>query len=62
MPIPKPTSNENEKEFISRCISEISGEYDQKVAAGICYTQWRRKDKMSAVERVRQRLDEIMKK
>jgi len=30
MPLPTPKSNENENEFISRCISVISKEKDDK--------------------------------
>jgi len=47
MPIPKPGKDEEEKEFISRCMSDavMNKEYpDQKVRAGVCYTQWREKD------------------
>lgn len=39
MPIPKRGSGETEKEFIPRCISEISGEYEQDQAVAICYQQ-----------------------
>lgn len=48
MPIPVPTDKENEDAFISRCISEIYNEYGQEQSAGICYSQWRDKDKMSS--------------
>jgi hypothetical protein len=47
MPIPVPTAAETEQEFVSRCISEISGEYEQEVAAGICYSTYRQETKMS---------------
>ncbi len=40
-PIPSPSGDEQENEFISRCMSEISGEYEQDVALGICYSKWR---------------------
>ncbi len=46
MPLPTP-SGESENEFISRCMSEISGEYDQDQALAICYSQWRGKSKMN---------------
>lgn len=39
MPIPKPESGELENDFISRCVSEISGEYETEQALGICYSQ-----------------------
>jgi len=41
MPIPKPSPGESEQEFVSRCISEISNEYDQQQAAAICYNTFR---------------------
>jgi hypothetical protein len=47
MPIPKPTAAETEQEFVSRCIGEISGEYEQEQAAGICYSTYRQETKMS---------------
>ena len=47
MPIPKPQKDENKNTFISRCVSEISGEYEQSQALGICYTEWERKDEFS---------------
>ncbi len=43
MPIPKPKPEEKESDFISRCISAISGEYDKDQAAAICYSQFREK-------------------
>jgi hypothetical protein len=39
MPIPKRESGERENEFIPRCVSEISGEYEQDQALAICYQQ-----------------------
>jgi len=39
-PIPSPESGEDESQYMSRCISEISGEYDQDVALGICIGKW----------------------
>lgn len=39
MPIPKRNKGEREDEFIPRCISEISGEYEQDQAVAICYQQ-----------------------
>lgn len=39
MPIPQRKQGEDEQTFISRCISEIAGEYDQQQAAAICYQQ-----------------------
>ena len=39
MPIPTPTPLETRDEYISRCIADLSGEYDAKQAAAICYAQ-----------------------
>jgi hypothetical protein len=39
MPIPSKTPLETRDEYIGRCISELSGEYDRKQAAAICYSQ-----------------------
>ena len=62
MPIPTPTSNESEKEFISRCIKAIYDEYGQEQSAGICYGTWRKKNRMSAQQRVQSRINEIKDK
>lgn len=40
MPIPLPKSSENKSQFVSRCISEISGEYKQDQALAICISTW----------------------
>jgi len=40
MPIPTP-SNETQREFISKCTSAISDEYDSEQALAICYDSWR---------------------
>tara|TARA_B110000503_G_scaffold51683_1_gene83356 strand:- start:132 stop:281 length:150 start_codon:yes stop_codon:yes gene_type:complete len=37
MPIPERTPLETRDEFITRCISDLTGEYDSKQAAAICY-------------------------
>lgn len=42
-PIPSPSGDEDEQTYVSRCIGEISGEYEQDVAAAICYSKWREK-------------------
>jgi hypothetical protein len=39
MPIPKRNQGEQEQDYISRCISNISDEYEQTQAAAICYQQ-----------------------
>lgn len=40
-PVPSPSGGEDEQTYVSRCISEIIGEYGQEQAAAICYTKWR---------------------
>jgi len=45
MPVPKPSSEEKEAEFISRCMSskKMVDEYpDQKQRTSICYDSWRK--------------------
>lgn len=44
MPLPKPRSDESEKEFISRCMGKQSmvDEFpDQKKRSAVCYKQYR---------------------
>lgn len=44
MPLPKPTGKETQQEFISRCMSELKGEFPYKYQRlAVCYTQWREK-------------------
>ena len=50
MPIPNPGQSEDQNEFISRCMSEISGEYEQDQALGICYTTWERENMSEEME------------
>ncbi len=39
-PIPSPSSDETESDYMSRCISEISGEYEEDQAVAICIGKW----------------------
>lgn len=49
MPIPKPQGGEQEEKYISRCISEISSEYDvEGQAYAVCKSTYD-KDKMSKI-------------
>lgn len=51
MPIPQPSKGEREEEYISRCMSEIGGEYDDSTqAVAVCYSTLReaRGQKMTA--------------
>lgn len=42
-PIPSPSGDEDEQTFIGRCMSEISGEYEQEQALAICYKKYEEK-------------------
>jgi hypothetical protein len=49
MPIPKPTANQTENEYISECIAFLVGEgKDKEQAAAICYDNWKNKDKQQS--------------
>jgi hypothetical protein len=64
MPIPNQQQGEQNDAFVSRCISELVGEYEQDQAAAICYQQrdvqlmnnkeWRREFVSSADNKVKQ--------
>lgn len=41
MPIPSPKPGESESDFVGRCISEISNEYDQEQSIAICFNTYR---------------------
>ncbi len=45
MPIPKPKQNEKQKEFVMRCVADLSNEYDQDQALAICYNEYKNKNK-----------------
>jgi len=53
MPIPSVKSAEKEQDYISRCMSVITNEYDQEQAAAICYSTWRESKNMSESEEFR---------
>jgi hypothetical protein len=40
-PIPSPEGGESESDYMSRCISEISGEYEQDQSIAICIGKWK---------------------
>ena len=42
-PIPSPSGDEDEQSYISRCMKEIGGEYEQEMGLAICYSKWREK-------------------
>lgn len=55
MPIPKPREGESEREFISRCMENdtMNEDYpDREQRAGVCYTQWRRRNRRSTMKSI----------
>lgn len=42
-PIPSPNADESENDYMNRCISEISGEYEQDQSIAICIGKWKEK-------------------
>jgi hypothetical protein len=49
MPLPKPEANENQQDFISRCMANdvMNSEFpEQDQRAGVCYSQWREEHKL----------------
>lgn len=50
MPLPKPSKNQKEKEFISKCMGDSAMLKDfpsQKQRAAVCYSQFKKKAKAS---------------
>jgi len=50
MPLPKPSKNQKEKDFISKCMgdSDMLKEFpSQKQRAAVCYSQFSKKSKAS---------------
>ena len=48
MPIPRPRTDENKDDFMSRCMSDdnMQEEFpDDKQRVAVCYDQWRKKEK-----------------
>jgi hypothetical protein len=45
MPIPSVRPNEKQREFISRCYTQIKDEYPKAQGFGICYSVWKEKEK-----------------
>ena len=45
MPIPKPRKDEKQKDFMMRCVAQISKEYKRDQAVAICYNKWKENDK-----------------
>lgn len=63
MPIPKPKSDENEKDFMSRCMGDpIMQEYGQDQRAAICYKQARKSEVLKKINKGIQSLREHIEK
>jgi len=58
MPIPKVNQGEPEEEFISRCMTAISDEYDNKQAYAICKNEL---DKANGISLTKWRRDFVYK-
>lgn len=54
MPIPAPRGSEQQKDYVSRCYTEIKDEYDKAQAFAICYSKWREK-KMSQIAKLKRK-------
>ena len=51
MPLPTPRSGESRNDFISRCISQTQGEFnDNAQRAAVCNSQWDKKQKNLAIK------------
>lgn len=62
MPIPTPSADQSENEFVSECIREIIDEYGQEQAAAICYNTYRSESKMSTQSKIASKFREIQYK
>jgi hypothetical protein len=50
MPLPKPTKNQKQSEFVSKCMGDamMNKDFpDQKQRAAVCYSQFKRKSNAS---------------
>ena len=44
MPIPKPKTGEKQKDYMIRCVPELSKYHDKEQAMAICYKTYREKN------------------
>jgi hypothetical protein len=58
MPI-QPGKTENEQEFISRCMSEETQDYEQDQAYAICKSKWDTTENMKKVEDLKKAVKSI---
>ena len=55
MPLPKPSKNEKQSEFVSKCMGDsmMNKDFpDQKQRAAVCYSQFKRKAKAAVFRKV----------
>ena len=62
MPIPQPRTDEDRNEFVSRCMREISNEYDQKQALAICYNTYKTKKAVGKIEKAFENIGKFLGK
>lgn len=60
MPITLPKPNEKENDYISRCVSSISDEYEQKQAVAICFDTWRSEKSQKDITKIKKDLHKII--
>ena len=58
MPI-QPGKTENEQEFISRCMSEETKDYEQDQAYAICKSKWDRSENMKKIESIKKAVKDV---
>ena len=60
MPIPTPSSSESQNDYVGRCMSEISGEYEQEQAVAICISTYQKETmSKSKTERVADKISGV---
>jgi len=53
MPIPTPKKNEKKSDFISRCMSALSDEFeDNEQRSAVCHQQWKKSKDDAAVKKI----------
>ena len=50
MPIPIPSKNQEESDFISKCVSQVYDEYGEEQSVAVCYAAWDKENMSSEME------------
>jgi len=61
--MPTPKAGESQKDFVSRCIPIVMDEgtaKDNKQAAAICYSMWRRRNKSNMLDELQKMKDDLI--